>query len=205
MHDSPLPPAGALGRYGAGAIILHWTIALLVAVNIAIGLRMEAQTGLAKFQAFQLHKSVGITVLLLSLARLAWRLTHRPPPLPAHMKPWERRAAGITHWAFYALLIGLPLTGWIVVSASPFNLPTLLYKVIPWPHIGFIHALPAGARKSVAATFAPTHVVLAWTAITLLILHIGAALRHQFWTRDGVLWRMAPMKLFQPARPEPEI
>jgi cytochrome b561 len=189
-------PSAPASRYTVPAIALHWTIAVLIFANLYLGLRSESLRGLAKFEVLQLHKSIGITVLALSLARLAWRLAHRPPPYPPTMKRWEAVAAGAVHWAFYGLIIGLPLLGWVVVSASPTNIPTLLYKTVPWPHLGFVHDLPMATRRGVEDAAAGTHAVLAFIAMALLAVHIAAALKHQFWTRDGVLYRMAPFLRF---------
>ena len=188
-----LPNAAANRRYSAVAIGLHWTIAALIVTNIVLGLQSNALKGMAQFNLLQWHKSFGITVLALSVARLAWRLVNPSPPYPAHMPAWEKTAAAATHWGFYVLMIGLPLTGWIMVSASPLNIPTLLYKTIPWPFIGVVHALPIGQRKGLEDLMGSVHAILAWTAIALLVLHVAAALKHQFWNRDVVLWRMAPL------------
>jgi cytochrome b561 len=207
-------------RYSAVAIVLHWTIAALILWNIVLGMEMnglkplpggavrvdllswgawhvgwtehKAIAPLLKFQVFQLHKSVGFTVLFFSLLRLAWRLAHRPPPFPPTMKRWEKLAAETVHWAFYGIMIGMPLTGWVIVSASPTNIPTLLYKTVPFPHLGFIHGLPLETRRALEENVGDVHIVLAWIAITLFLIHVGAALKHQFWTKDGVIYRMAP-------------
>lgn len=180
-------------RFSVPAILLHWVIAGLLFYNIWLGWQFDDTKGLALFNYMQLHKSVGITVLVLSLARLGLRLAIRPPPLPAHMPLWEKRAAIATHWAFYVVMIGLPLTGWVIVSASPTNIPTLLYKHIPWPHLGFIHDMAMPARKSVGGGFTTVHHSLVWLAYALIFLHVGAALKHQFVNRDVVLWRMLPL------------
>ena len=180
-------------RYSTVAILLHWTIAGLILTNIVIGLRFDGLHGLAKFSLLQWHKSFGITVLILSLGRLAWRLAHPPPPYPPQMPAWEKAAASTAHWGFYVLLIALPLTGWIIVSASPTNIPTLLYKAVPWPHIGPIHSLAMPVRKRLEGQFSDIHQYLAWTALVLLALHVAAAVKHQVWNRDLVLWRMAPV------------
>jgi cytochrome b561 len=185
--------AAADRRYSAVAILLHWTIAALVLVNIVIGLKASTLKGLALFDLLQWHKSFGITVLILSLARLAWRLVNPPPPYPAHMPAWERAAAAATHWGFYLLIIGLPLTGWIVVSASPLNIPTLLFKTVPWPFIGAVHTLPMAQRQGLETLMGGVHAALAWAAIVLIVLHVGAALKHHIWNRDVVLWRMTPL------------
>ncbi|MFA6605555.1 MAG: cytochrome b/b6 domain-containing protein [Sphingomonas sp.] len=136
-------------RYSAIAILLHWAIAALILANLLLGWRMGYLKGLAQFDMFQLHKSIGITVLLLSVARLGWRMLNPPPPLLISMKTWERRAAGTTHWLFYGLMIGMPLTGWAMVSVSAYNIPTLLWKTVPWPHIGFLHTLDAAGKAQV--------------------------------------------------------
>ena len=179
-------------RFSIPAIVLHWTIAAFILTNLYLGLRYEAAHGLARFTVLQLHKSVGFTVLALSLLRLAWRLVSPPPPYPASMKPWERLAASAVHWALYGVMIGLPLTGWVIVSASPTNIPTLLYKALPFPHLGFIHGLPMATRRVVEDKVGDVHVFLAFSTMALLVGHIGAALKHQFWDRDEVLHQMLP-------------
>ncbi|MEN3975264.1 cytochrome b [Emcibacter sp. SYSU 3D8] len=174
-------------RYSAVAITLHWLIALAVGALVVLGIVM---TGLPdaelarKFALYQWHKSIGITVLLLSLLRLAWRLTHRAPPLPPTLKPWERIAARATHIGFYGLIILIPLLGWAMVSASPYNIPTVLYGQISWPH------LPV--PKSMFGAALAAHVWLAFGAVALLVLHVAAALKHHFILKDDVLARMVP-------------
>jgi cytochrome b561 len=182
----------AHNRYSAVAITLHWAIAALILFNLYLALQFDGLRGLAKFNMFQLHKSVGLTVLLLSLARLAWRLTHRPPPLPAEMPRWEKFGAQAAHWLLYGLMIGIPLTGWVVVSASPTNLPTVIFKTVPWPHLGFIHDLAMPVRRSLEDQVEQVHMLLGYSMACLIVLHVAAALKHQFWNRDGVLGHMLP-------------
>ncbi len=184
--------AQAHNRYSAVAITLHWVIAALVIYNLYLALQFGGMHGLARFNAYQLHKSIGVTVLVVSLARLAWRLTHRPPPLPAEMPALERFAAQAAHWVLYALMIGIPLTGWVIVSASPTNIPTLLYKTIPFPHLGFIHALGVPARRGLEEQVIQVHTLLGFGMGFLIILHVAAALKHQFWNKDEVLSHMLP-------------
>ncbi|MBT0667296.1 cytochrome b [Novosphingobium profundi] len=179
-------------RYSFVAMVLHWTIALMILINLYLGWRMGTLEGLAQFDAFQLHKSFGITVLVLSFVRLAWRLTHRPPSLPEGMGAFERFAASATHAFFYALMIGMPLTGWVLVSTSALNIPTLLWHTIPWPHIGVLHDLPAAPKTAVEGGASWIHVSLAFGGSALIALHVAAALKHQFLNRDGVLGRMVP-------------
>jgi cytochrome b561 len=179
-------------RYDGVAMALHWLTALAVLGLLVVGLVMtDLPRGSAlQFVLFQGHKSVGITVLLLTVARLAWRLAHRPPPLPASMPPWERAAAHAGHLGLYLFLLAMPLTGWALVSASPLNIPTVLYGVLPWPHLPILATL--ADKKPVAAALATTHGALAWILIALLVVHVGAALRHHVLLKDDVLRRMVP-------------
>ena len=178
-------------RYGGVAILLHWLTAALVVALLAIGATMiRLPLGMRQFQLYQWHKSLGIAVLALSLLRLGWRLAHRPPEFPASMPPWERRAARLAHWGFYALLLGLPLSGWAVVSASPLNIPTVLFGVLPWPHLPILGTL--ADKAPVEAALAWVHDVGAWGLLALLGLHVAAALRHHILLRDDILRRMLP-------------
>lgn len=180
-------------RYSVVVIIFHWGIAALILYNFYLGWSMNHNSqGLSKFTIFQLHKSIGMTVLVLSVLRLLWRITHKAPPYPATMQAWERAAASATHWTFYALMIFLPFSGWIVVSASPLNIPTLLFKWLPLPHLGFIHDRSIATRTALDHTVGRTHVVLAYIFGALILIHIAAALKHHFVQRDGVLRRMLP-------------
>lgn len=179
-------------RYSLVAITFHWVIAVLILANLVLGWRMGFLKGLAQFNLFQLHKSVGITILLLSLGRLGWRLLNPPPPEPATLKPWERIASLSVHWGFYAVMIVMPLTGWIVVSTSPLNIPTLLYHLVPWPHFPGVHDLAAPAKAGVNKAADLTHVTLAFGAVGLLALHVGAVIKHHMLDREPILLRMLP-------------
>ncbi|MDX2276305.1 MAG: cytochrome b/b6 domain-containing protein [Hyphomonadaceae bacterium] len=194
----------AASRYTAVAIVLHWAIAFAIVFNIVLGFWMHgaAEAGTASaavFEAFQLHKSVGLTVLALSLVRLGWRLAHRPPPFPAHMPSWEKTVALATHWAFYALMIGLPLSGWLYVSAGwsheanrAFNVPTIYFGLFQVPHLFGLAAQSADTRAAAAGAAFTAHWLLAYGAIALAALHVAAALKHQFFDRDATLARMVP-------------
>ncbi len=167
-------------------------IAGLILLNIGVGLRTQAIKGLAQFELYQLHKSIGITVLVLSIARLAWRLISPPPPHPASMTGWEKFAASVVHWGFYLVMIGLPVTGWIMVSASPYNLPTILFKAAPWPHLAFIHDLAMPQRKLIEASTTQVHELLTYLTYALLALHLGAVAKHHIVDRHNALGRMLP-------------
>ena len=145
-----------------------------------------------KFWLTQTHKSIGLTVLCLSLLRVAWRLGHPVPPLPAGMPAMLRFAAHASHMLLYVLIVAIPLTGWALVSSSPLGLPTLYFGWFAWPHLPWLAELPRAAKKVVSHEFGAAHVVLAWSAIVLVPIHILAALYHQYIRRDGVLARMVP-------------
>jgi cytochrome b561 len=165
-------------RYDAVAVVLHWAMALGVFALLGLGLAMKHADlpKLRVFELYQLHKSIGVTILLLAALRLAWRLTHRAPPLPDAMPALERKAAHGGHALLYALLLALPLTGWAYVSAAPFNVPTVIFGVLPWPHLGFLAEWPD--KAPVAAALKAAHQYGAYALIALLVAHIGAALRH---------------------------
>lgn len=179
-------------RYTLVAMILHWTMALGIVALAAIGLYMThvKLPPQRLFYLYQLHKSIGITVLLAAVLRLGWRLAHRAPPLPGTIPPAQRAVAGATHWLLYFSLFALPLTGWAVVSASPFDIPTELYGVIHWPDLPILPALVH--KKQVEAVLEDVHAYGAWALIALVVVHAGAALHHHFVRQDGVLRRMLP-------------
>jgi cytochrome b561 len=181
-----------VSRYSLVAILLHWLVAILILVNLWLGWRYGEATGMAKFDLMQWHKSIGFTVLALSLVRLGWRLINPPPAYPAYIAGWQKRASTAAHWSLYGLMVGLPLTGWAIVSASPTNIPTLLYKSLPWPHIGFIHDLPMATRLKVDALAVDAHHLLVWGLWILLALHLAAIAKHWIIDGDPVLLRMVP-------------
>ncbi len=175
-------PLTTTGRYSGGAIAFHWTIALLVAFNVTIGFLHDPIKALAAWMPA--HKAIGITILALTLGRLAWRLAHHPPPLPATVAPWERGIAHAAHWTFYGLLVLMPLTGWLMVSGTDKRRPLDWFGVFDIPYLPVSNA--AGEFGSNG------HGILAWVMLALIVLHIAAALRHYLILRDSVLARMAP-------------
>jgi cytochrome b561 len=184
---------GSQRRYSPVAMTFHWVIAAAILYQIWLGWRMsDLPSGMAKFELFQLHKSVGITILLLSLGRLGWRLTHRPPPYAGGVRGWQHTLATAVHTGFYVMMIALPLTGWAAVSASTFNLPTVLWGVVPWPHLPGLAELAPGQKETVSGALGTTHEWLVRLTIAMLALHVAGALKHQFADKDGTLWRMLP-------------
>ena len=166
-------------------MVLHWMLAALLVFQFALGLRLDTvAAGGAKYTAYQFHKSIGITILLLSLARLGLRLTlQRPVELGSSV---QRLAAKLAHWAFYAVMILAPLSGWIIVSTAKLKVPTLLFDLVPWPNL----PLPAGFNEPAALT----HTVLGWSLPALIALHVAAVIYH-LRQRDAVPARMIPAAL----------
>jgi cytochrome b561 len=179
-------------RYTLVAIILHWVMALGILALAGIGLAMThlKLDPLKLFQLYQLHKSIGLTILLAAILRLAWRLINRPPALPAAMTQFARKAAEGSHFLLYFLLIALPLTGWALVSASVLDIPTVLYGIVPWPHLPILSTLDN--KKPVEDALKLVHAYGAWALIALVAAHAGAALHHHFIAKDNVLRRMLP-------------
>jgi cytochrome b561 len=174
--------AAGLTRYTRVAIALHWTIAGLIIVNLAIGLLHESLLP----DTIPLHKSIGMLVLILSVIRLLWRFTHRPPPLPATVRRWEKGLAHAVHWLFYALMILIPLSGWVFTSASPKRHPLEFFGLFALP------MFPVTQDKEVSHVVAERHEQLAWLMIALILIHLGAALKHRFVDRDRTVDRMLP-------------
>ena len=180
-------------RYSTVAIILHWLIALLILTNIGVAWYFNTLHGAAKIEPVQLHKSFGITVLLLSTLRLGWRLAVPAPKLPSYVTGWEKWLAQAVHVGFYVIMFGMPLTGWALSSASPLIRvrPITLYG-LPWPAIGPLASLPPDQMKAAHQTFVAAHGLIAKAIYLLLAIHVGAVLRHLLLLRDGVGARMIP-------------
>ncbi|WP_448579590.1 cytochrome b [Thermaurantiacus sp.] len=186
-------PTGRRG-YSRLAIALHWVIALMILGNLVGGLvaheMLEAATGADRAQGLrlmELHKSAGLTILGLSLVRLATRLLAGVPALPVHMTATERALARIVHGGFYVLMLALPLAGWVMVSASPSAAPLSWFGLVSWP------LLPVPVSAGLGEAAAEAHELLALGMLALLALHVAGALKHHVLDRDEVLARMLPL------------
>lgn len=167
-------------RYTTVARWLHWIIAIMVIGNIIGGLAHDALEDV--LPVIPMHQAAGITILLLTLVRIGWRLSHPAPPLPAEMPGWEKVAAHATHFLFYALLLLVPISGWVMSSAS--DKPLTWFWLFPVPKFGVTRedALFDVAHEG--------HEIMGLLFGALALLHIAAALRHHFILKDGVLRRM---------------
>lgn len=180
--------------WGWPARLLHWGMAVLIVFMLALGLyASNAELSLArKFELVQLHKSVGATILALALLRLAWRGINPTPEQPAGTPAWQLRAARLSHATLYALMIALPFSGWLMASASPLNDASLGAARVPnmvWGLFDMPDPFPAGSEGLTDVFFA-LHVTLVTALCLVLLVHVGAALKHHFRDRDAVLRRM---------------
>lgn len=179
-------------RYTTVAIILHWVIALAIFGMIGVGWFMGdlANSNPLKETLYQAHKSVGITILVLVIARILWRVMNPPPKLPDDMAALEKTASHLVHLGFYGLMLLMPLTGWLYVStAYDFDIATVLFGVVSWPDLPFTGWLSNETGHAIVEFI---HSKLAWVAIGFLVLHVAGALKHEITAEEGVLKRMMP-------------
>lgn len=175
-------------RYGSVAKTLHWLIAFAIIGLLVVGKYMHGlpDNDPDKFALYQMHKSFGISVLVLTVVRILWRVTNKVPPLPAGMPAWQRWGAHLSHFGLYALMLAIPLSGWAVASSSPFGIPTLLFGAAELPN------LPVANDRDTHEFYEEAHELLGNLMILLLIVHVVAALKHHFVDRDTVFRRMLP-------------
>ena len=177
----------ARSTYSRVAIALHWAIGVLMILNILGGFFHESFGKAAVPVIMSLHKATGILVLVLTVARLLWRLTHRPPPLATTVRGWEKGLAHATHWGFYFLMFALPLTGWLMSSAGGRKYSISFYGLFDVPF------LPVAQDKAMANMFAERHQLFGYVVVVLIILHIAAALKHHLFDKDNTVIRMLPI------------
>jgi len=177
-------------RYSPLSLTFHWLTAALVLTQVLLITAHEATDGPMSREFVQIHKSVGLTILVLTLARIGWRLANPALPLPDHMPGWQKLIARATHVGFYLLLIGLPLGGWAASSAGGREIEW--FGLFQWP------LLPLPHSRDLARDFMDVHEAGVKVLYVLLALHVIGALKHHFVDRDNVLHRMLP---FIPRRP----
>jgi cytochrome b561 len=179
-----MPNQSSPTRYSAVAQGFHWLIAALIVVQFTLGWTAEnLPIGARKLARLDWHKSFGMTILMLAVLRLLWRLFNRPPELPAGMSGIEKQLARSTHVLFYVLLFVMPLTGWLMSSAKNFSVSW--FHQFTWPNL-------VGPNERAFDMLRTTHDTLSWLLFALALLHILAALKHHFWHKDDVLKRMLP-------------
>ncbi|QLC24562.1 cytochrome b [Parasphingopyxis algicola] len=171
-------------RYTKVAMTLHWIIAILVISNIGLAELTEDLSREARGPYMDVHKAFGITVLVLTLSRIAWRLGHKPPPLPASMPAWQTATARISHFTFYLLLLALPFSGWLWMSTYPAPISWFGFFNVPlWPVAG---------QEALGETLHEGHEIMGKAMLALVVLHILGAFKHLLVDKDGVFGRMLP-------------
>jgi cytochrome b561 len=172
-------------RYSTVSLVLHWLIAGLVLTQLGLVWAHEATEGSASREFMNLHKSVGLSILVLTLARLAWRIANPAIPLPAATPRWQKLAARGTHVLFYVFLVAMPLVGWAASSAAGRDI--VWFGLFEWP------LLPIGGGRETAGSLMEAHEIAGKLLIALVVLHVLGALKHHFVDRDNVLHRMIPL------------
>lgn len=179
-----MPLRNTTTRWGAGAQLLHWLIVILIITQYVIA---EIADGLPlgpdKVATLARHKSVGITILALAIVRVAWRFANPTPQLPAASRPWERKTAHATQGLLYLLLFAMPLSGWMMSSAR--NFPVSWFGLVQLPDL-------VRPSKPLYDTLHETHEILFGVLIAATVLHVLAALKHHFISKNDVLRRMLP-------------
>ncbi len=175
-------------RYNGIAMALHWLLAIALVSIFSVGLYMaDLPFSPQRLKLYNWHKWAGISILILSVVRLAWRLSHKPPALPQAvtlgMPSWQMQAYHATHVLMYALFFIVPLVGWAYSSAAGFSI--VLFGVLPLPDF-----VPVG--KDLAELIKPWHQISAFALAGLVLLHVAAAIKHHFIDKDGLLQRMLP-------------
>ena len=180
-------------RYTRTAMVLHWAVAALIIGNLALIWVVDWFPDDMVRPVIDTHKSIGITVLGLVLLRILWRLSHKPPAMPATYPKVERLGAHAAHAVLYLLILGLPLSGWIHDSAfkDAAAHPLYLFGLVPWPRIGPIMALDPATKDHVHSIWFEVHSILAYVLYALLALHVLGALKHQFIDKEPEFRRMA--------------
>jgi cytochrome b561 len=174
-----------VSKYSKGAIALHWILAVLIIANFVLANMAEGVPREMRGAYMNPHKAIGISILFFSLFRLYWRVGHKPPPLPDAISGWQARLGKLVHGLFYFLIIAVPLSGWIMASAHP--------KAPPVDFFGlFNFTLPLGKDEGLAGFGHDAHEILTKPLFILIVLHILAALKHQFVDRLPFIQRMLP-------------
>ncbi len=169
-------------RYSSAAIFFHWMLAIAIIISLGIGLYMTGLTmSPTRLKLYNWHKWAGMTILFLSAARLLWRLTHTPPPLPASTPAWQRTTSQAAHGLLYVFFFAVPLAGWAYTSAAGF--PVVLFGVLQLPDW-------VDKNRELAETLKPVHQWLAYGLGATIVAHVLAAFKHQFIDRDRLMARM---------------
>ena len=181
------------GRWSPVAITFHWTMAALVLFQLVWGWWMSAiPAGGDKVSAFQLHADAGLLILLLAVLRAVWRLMIPGPVNDADTPGWENRVSRVTHLLFYVFIVGLPLSGWLMLSATAPEMQLMLGGLVPAPRLP-VGSLSQGMLWNLQWAAERIHYFMIWGITFLIIGHVAAALKHYLFDKDNVLPGMAPV------------
>ena len=178
MNTSPGP------RHSRVVMLLHWLIAILVIVNWRLAAAAEHASKAQREGIMSNHFAIGVTVLILTLLLIGWKLTHKSPPLAAHLKAWEVALARVVHTLFYILLMSMPILGWVAMSSYGESIDVFGIFTLP--------ALPIASNPDAAGTIFDIHATLGTILVILIGLHILGTVKHTVFDRDGNLFRMLP-------------
>ena len=194
MTSAAAPYAEPIRRYNRIAMTFHWLVAALILINVAWGLRAVGSDKAQAQGLIDTHKSIGLTVLGLVLLRLLWRFGHRPPPLPRSYPRWERSLAHGAHWALYATMLLLPLTGYIHDSAwaEAATHPIRWFGLFQVPRLPVIKTLDPAMKEQVHSGFAAAHLYMTYVLYALVALHLIGVAKHHIIDHEGEIGRMLP-------------
>jgi len=175
-------------KYDRVAVTLHWVMALAFFAMLGSGLSFDniPMSQSFKFNMYQWHKSLGVILLIAFFIRIGWRLFHYPPKLPDKLSKLDKIGSKFGHWALYGAMIIMPLSGWAMVSSSSYGLPTIVFEWFTWPHIPDI-----AGNKMINGLAKDTHEIVAWIFIALIIVHVGAVIKHAKFDHINLLKRMS--------------
>ncbi len=174
-------------HWGIVTKTLHWLMAIMIIGLLAAGFIMEGleNSNPLKFQIYQIHKSFGLTIMVLAALRLIWRFTGETPPLPAGTPAWQVASAHASHVSLYGLMVLMPLSGYVMTSASTLGIPTKYFGLFTVPHL-------IERNADLSSTASEVHEIVAFAFIAVLSIHILAAIKHVLIDGDGVFARMLP-------------
>lgn len=193
-NEAPFARDEPVSRYSRTAMVLHWLVAALLLVNVVYGLKAASADDAHVRPLVDMHKSIGLTILGLVLLRIFWRLGHKPPPLPRGYPGYEKAFALVAHFLLYAVMLLLPLTGYIHDSAwkAAAAHPIVLYGLVPFPRIGFIENLDPALKEHVHSLFSAAHTYLGYALYGLFALHLAGVAKHHAIDHESELSRMLP-------------
>jgi cytochrome b561 len=187
-----MSPSSTMHHYSATAIVLHWLLALMILTSFSVGLYMvDLPFSPNRIKLYNWHKWAGIMILVLSAARLMWRLFHQPPQLPSTMPTWQKKASHLSHYTLYVLFFAVPLTGWAYSSATGF--PIVWFGQIQLPDF-------VPKDRELAEFIKPFHCIASYSLASVVVIHVAAAMKHHLMDRDDVLKRMLPRSHFFKAK-----